>query len=920
MNPSSLNKIKMNLRPRLSSVLDYLTMDFTQTKLSRTEWNSTEIPISKSEHDILSMLINAAGGDINVRVNHTQSIVSFLKIAKTEKSAMDKINAYIYSTFLAPACRPIELSLKEKGKEKEKNEKNKEKDKDEKNEKVHLNSADRIRMEKVTKDSLQSMFEFVLLEHMLPLVPLPFTNESISIASTRIHFHAFTLMNLLTASVQYVNPMLTQLATQLVLVWTPHLSKHVIVQNAVEFIERNKQLFLYEDLRLYDHQKKLFVLCRSDTPKLIFNIAPTGTGKTMTAIALTEIVSEITGRKKKVLFMCSARHVGLALTRSAISVGKKVAMAFGCESADDIRLHYLAAKEYTVNKRSGRIAKVDNSIGDNVEIMVCDTKSFCVAQQYMLAFFDAEELILYWDEPTIFMDYLCHEMHGIIHHNWCENRIPIVVLSSATLPKPEELTEVTADFKNRFTASADSVDVLAEIHSIVTNDCRKSIPIIDTDGFAVVPHRLCGSAENARVMCAHCENTPTLLRYFDLHEIVAFIGLTNIEPMELDRHFDTLLDITMHSVKMFYLAKLASLSDNEFNRVTTILRRIQLPRILKNERGELSEKSKSIDSSLATASLARPGMPLIRTETVASSTTNKPTVGTSGVLVTTKDAYTLTDGPSIFITDDVDKIAAFYVQQARIPSIVMQDLMHKIAINNEINKRMNVLELELESMDKQIQSKCANALSGRNKSSKDNSSRIYNRTDGKDDDSSKNVSSKLTESINALRSTLKSVELNDSFIPNRLMHLNKWAPESHLIHNAFTSNIDESTVTEIMGIHGIDDMWKILLMMGIGVLSVSVNKTYTEIMKRLSDAQKLILIIATSDYIYGMNYAYCHGFMSKDLDLTQEKLIQAMGRIGRDNVQQNFTIRFRDNAQIARIFTADACKPEILNMNRLLSS
>jgi hypothetical protein len=54
--------------------------------------------------------------------------------------------------------------------------------------------------------------------------------------------------------------------------------------------------------------------------------------------------------------------------------------------------------------------------------------------------------------------------------------------------------------------------------------------------------------------------------------------------------------------------------------------------------------------------------------------------------------------------------------------------------------------------------------------------------------------------------------------------------------------------------------------------------------------------------------------------LTQEKLIQAMGRIGRNNIQQTFTIRFRDNAQIARIFTADARKPEIVNMNRLLSS
>jgi CRISPR/Cas system-associated endonuclease/helicase Cas3 len=56
------------------------------------------------------------------------------------------------------------------------------------------------------------------------------------------------------------------------------------------------------------------------------------------------------------------------------------------------------------------------------------------------------------------------------------------------------------------------------------------------------------------------------------------------------------------------------------------------------------------------------------------------------------------------------------------------------------------------------------------------------------------------------------------------------------------------------------------------------------------------------------------------LDLTQEKLIQAMGRIGRNNIQQTYTIRFRDDEQIAKLFTSEADKPEIINMNRLFNS
>jgi hypothetical protein len=109
-------------------------------------------------------------------------------------------------------------------------------------------------------------------------------------------------------------------------------------------------------------------------------------------------------------------------------------------------------------------------------------------------------------------------------------------------------------------------------------------------------------------------------------------------------------------------------------------------------------------------------------------------------------------------------------------------------------------------------------------------------------------------------------------------------------------------------------------MMGIGVFINHDNITYTEIMKKLADEQKLYMIIASSDYIYGTNYQFCHGFLSKDLDLTQEKIIQAMGRIGRNNIQQTYTIRFRDDEQILKLFTSETDKPEIINMNKLFNS
>jgi cyanophycin synthetase len=71
-------------------------------------------------------------------------------------------------------------------------------------------------------------------------------------------------------------------------------------------------------------------------------------------------------------------------------------------------------------------------------------------------------------------------------------------------------------------------------------------------------------------------------------------------------------------------------------------------------------------------------------------------VGTSAPYVTTKDAYTLTDGPTIFISNEIEKISKFCIQQSNIPSIVMDDIMRKIEYNNVLNEKLNEIEKEIE--------------------------------------------------------------------------------------------------------------------------------------------------------------------------------------------------------------------------------
>ena len=71
---------------------------------------------------------------------------------------------------------------------------------------------------------------------------------------------------------------------------------------------------------------------------MIYYVASTGTGKTLTPLGLTH--------KYKVIFMCASKHIGLNLAKYAINIGIKIGFAFGCSTSDDIRLHFNAISEY----------------------------------------------------------------------------------------------------------------------------------------------------------------------------------------------------------------------------------------------------------------------------------------------------------------------------------------------------------------------------------------------------------------------------------------------------------------------------------------------------------------------------------------------------------------------------------------------
>ena len=870
-------------------------MDLNQRKLSKAEWESIEIPVSPIENEILK-LITSGYKDVNIKHNKTQTLFSYLKIEYSEKMEEFLYIKYcekrITSLITHYKLQSIKINVKAN---------------------VVIKKADQIRLSQNDSniDNLQDIiFEFVLISHLEKML------EHKTKDNNHWLFYYFTIHKLIKNNIYRINRIILDVIQQILNKYSDDVNILYIICNAVEFIERNKQLLKYSDMTLYDHQKTIFTVCKDPNPKLVLYIAPTGTGKTLTPLGLSE--------NNRIIFVCAARHVGLALARSAVSIHKKVAFAFGCNSAEDVRLHYFAAKEYTINKRSGGIRKVDNTVGDKVEIMICDIKSYLFAMYYMLAFNKATDIITYWDEPTITLDYSSHEFHSIIKRNWSENLIPNFVLSSATLPKIHELTETISDFKLKFPT--------ANINNIVSHDCRKTIPLINNKGYVIMPHYMNPEYETVCNIASHCEENLTLLRYFDLREVSRFIELCEKHNCvgsraKINRNFASIDDIDMKSIKMHYLKTIKNIISSEWNNIYDILNKTREKRIIVNDtidvKGNKIKKSNSVGpgsevrTNLSGSSLVRLASEQIsKTSTIQTfpiQKNNDTEENNSGIYITTKDAFTLTDGPSIFLATDVKKIAKFCIQQANIPSLVMSDIMDKIDFNNTINEKIALCEEEIET---EVMKNANKEESSQPKSSKDKKASDDKTSAPKD----KKIV-QLQDQIDMLRSMIKYASLNDIFIPNRLAHIQKWAtglPSK----NAFTSNIDEETIISIMSLKNVEDSWKVLLLMGIGVFTSHESSEYTEIMKKLADNQQLYLIIADSDYIYGTNYQFCHGYLSKDMNLSQEKIIQALGRIGRNNIQQEYSIRFRDDEQVNTLFRSfrPEEKPEVVNMNILFTS
>ena len=707
-----------------------------QTKLTRDEWNAIEIPVSPEEKSILGF-IRESFHNVHHQMPRCITAYTYLKIPPSKELDLHLAHLYFKQIDLPPL------------------------------EKVKLKKGDQIRIQS-GKSLPSTVYEVILLD-----------------LCSKSLFHVERMLSI---PVHHANPYVVAYCKRRLSEYTPPLRE--LTMNAVSLLEHNP-CDNYTSIELYSHQKELFTVFQT-SHKLVLYTAHTGMGKTLSPLGLAE--------KYKVIYVCAARHIALAFATACCSSHIKFAMALGCETEEDVRLHYSAAKKFTVNKRSGGIKNVDNSRGEDVDVIISDITSCHLAESYMLKFNEKEKLLLYIDEPTISMNHADHPLHAHLRHLWKSTVIPNIVFSSATLPDID-YTQITD----------------LPVHTIQSHDTDRTVQVVSPEHTVVLPHQEVKTYAELQQLIQHLTKFPILLKYIDLQSILTFL---REEPLP----FTTMKEITIPAIKQWYISTLSTITETTWNTMVHVKRTVP-----------------------------------------------------STINLCAQDAWTCSYGPTIYLADNVHKIAAYCLKTAQIPESILHELMIQLGRNTSISEKIAKLEKDMEDKNKDSEKEKKMA-----------------------DDRVSNEVRKIQKEIESLQSYIQPITLPDVHIPNKKDHLCRFGQEDKL-PIAFTSDVEVSTIEKILSTD-VEPSWKVLLMLGIGVFSTNVPPKYLEIIKDLATRQKLYLIIANTHYIYGTNYPFANAYIAKDLTgMTQEELIQAMGRVGR-NKRVPYSIRVRDASILKTLF------------------
>ena len=117
----------------------------------------------------------------------------------------------------------------------------------------------------------------------------------------------------------------------------------------------------------------------------------------------------------------------------------------------------------------------------------------------------------------------------------------------------------------------------------------------------------------------------------------------------------------------------------------------------------------------------------------------------SNIKLTTSDAYTMTDGPTIYMAEDIDKIGKFCLHIAKIPMEILKVITEAINTNDFIRQEVEEVERELLILEGSVQESTSKKRGGSNDKKNKDSKKASRSGKPEADTAKKQIQRKLEE-------------------------------------------------------------------------------------------------------------------------------------------------------------------------------
>ena len=248
-------------------------MDLKQTKLTKDEWNNIEVPITNDEKNIVLMMCNSYN-NLNHSYNPSSSLIMHTKIAPS-KAIHEQLFVTYFKEHTSMLIKKYRIPIKcPEAKS------------------CKVKSADKIRIKHTEEGLMQqkdNIFEFIIIQFITTML------KAFKKKSKEWTYYFYTITQIIGYNIIEKNPYAIEFVSDVLDVYSKYVSVFDILSDSKNLIEENGNLLKYADISLYDRRN--YLPHANHLTKLVLYIAPTGTGKTLSPLGLSEeIVSYLCAR------------------------------------------------------------------------------------------------------------------------------------------------------------------------------------------------------------------------------------------------------------------------------------------------------------------------------------------------------------------------------------------------------------------------------------------------------------------------------------------------------------------------------------------------------------------------------------------------------------------------------------------------